>query len=199
MTFNLFVRRTHIYLALSLLPWFFMYGISSYFFNHPDYFAERYKNDGIPQWTVRFDRPYQIEVPVEGDLRAVGAQILKDAGLDGAFGVYRPNAEKLNVYWFNFRDATQLTYFVKEQRLLAEDRRFRWDHVFTGMHARGGFEQESWLNDAWGILVDIVCIGMLIWIATGIYMWWQIASTRFWGSLALGGGFVFYIIFLMAL
>lgn len=196
MTLNLLLRRTHIYLALFLLPWFFLYGISSLFFSHSRYFDELYKNDGVPQWKVRFDRPYHIELPGSGDLRAVGARILQDAGLKGAFGVYRPNPEKLNVYWFDFWNATQLTYFPKERRLLAEERQFRWDHILTGMHARGGFEQDSFLNDAWGVAVDIVCVGMLLWIATGIYMWWQISHTRLWGSLVLGGGLALFLLFL---
>jgi len=196
MTFNLLVRRTHIYLALFLLPWFLMYGVSSLVFSHSSYFNERYKKDNLPQWTVRFDRPYHIDIPADDDLRPAGAKILEEAGLKGAFGVYRPNAEKLNVYWFNFWDATQLTYFVKENRLLAEDRRFRWDHILTGMHARGGFVQGSFLDDAWGVLVDIVCLAMLVWIATGIYMWWQLRQTRLWGSLALAGGCALFVAFL---
>jgi hypothetical protein len=199
MTFSLVVRRTHIYLALFLLPWFLMYGISSLVFSHSSYFNERYKNDGVSQWTVRFDRPYHIDFPPDADPRTAGAQILKDAGLKGAFGVYRPNEEKFNVYWYDFWDATQLTYFVKENRLLAEDRRFRWDHILGGMHARGGFEQESLLNDAWGVLVDVFCIAMLVWIATGIYMWWQLPQTRLWGGVALGSGIGLFLMFLGAL
>ena len=38
MTLNLILRRTHIYLALFLLPWFGMYGISSLPFSHPEWF-----------------------------------------------------------------------------------------------------------------------------------------------------------------
>ncbi len=194
MTLNLLLRRTHIYLALFLLPWFLMYGVSSFFFSHPPK-----REDGQSQWRVRFERPYEIAIPEGADLRAIGTRVLQEHGMQGSFGTYRPNADKLHVYWFNFWNATEFIYSAKEKRLLARDHVFGWNSFLTGMHARGGFEQNSVLSDGWGVAVDVVCVGMLIWIATGIYMWWQLRPTRFWGSLALGSGFAIFLIFLRAL
>jgi hypothetical protein len=196
MIFSHLNRRLHLYLGMFLLPWFFIYGVSSIPFAHNSWFQKIY---GPPQWTVRFDRPYSIEVPAEGDLRPVGARILADAGIDGAFGASRNPKGHLNIYRFNFRQATRITYFPDEKRLLAEDRRFRWDHFLTGMHARGGFQQPSILNKAWGVVVDIVCIGILLWIASGVYMWWHIPGHRRWGWAALAGGVFSFALFLLAL
>lgn len=198
MNINLVNRRIHLYLAMFLLPWFFIYGVSSIAFSHGAYFAEIYK-DGIPQWTERFDRPYDRPIPEGADDRQIGAQIIKDVGLEGAYGTYRPGKNRLNIYLFDFWSATRLTYFIDGKRLLAEDRRFRWDHFLTGLHARGGFQQDAFLNDAWGVLVDIVQIAILVWIVSGIYMWWLLPQTRLWGAAALGGGIVSFLIFLLAL
>ena len=198
MTFNLLVRRTHIYLALSLLPWFFSYAIGALPFMHESFFQKFYL-DGQPDRTVRFDRQYHIPIAEGVDLRQVGAQILKDAGMEGSFGVYRPSKEKLNVYLFDFWSSTELTYFINQGRLLAEDNRFRWDHFLTGLHARGGFDQDSVLDDSWALLVDTVCLGILIWIASGLYMWWQIRHVRLWGVLALSGGLISFLVFLLGL
>ena len=71
---------------------------------------------------------------------------------------------------------------------MVKDRTFNWNVFLTGMHARGGFQQDSFLSDAWAVTVDIVCISMLIWIGSGIYMWWRLRQTRYWGFAALGGG-----------
>jgi hypothetical protein len=196
MTFYFITRRLHLYLALFLLPWFFMYGVSSIPFSHGAMFQSIY---GQPRWTVKFDRPYEIEVPEDADLKAAGKRILSENGLEGTYGVHRAKPNQLNVYLHSFRSATRITYFVDQKRLLAEDRQFRWDHFLTGMHARGGFQQDSALNDAWGVAVDIVCVAMLIWIASGIYMWWKIRPTRFWGAVALGGGPFSFLVFLTAL
>jgi len=47
--------------------------------------------------------------------------------------------------------------------------------------------------------VDLVCLGFIVWIATGIYMWWQLRRTRSWGFLALGSGVLLFLVFLLAL
>ena len=198
MNFHLVIRRVHLYLGMFLLPWFFVYGISSVPFSHAAYFQQLHK-DGVPEWSVRLDRPYEIPVPPGADLQAIGAQIMRDAGLKGAYGTYRANDRQLNVYRFDFWRSTRITHFVDQKRLLAEDRHFRWDHFLTGMHARGGFQQASVLNDALAVTVDIVCVGILTWLATGIYMWWQLPQCRRWGALALGGGLVSFVVFLLAL
>ena len=46
MSFDHFVRRLHLYLALTLLPWFFVYGISSIPFSHNSYFEGRFRSRG---------------------------------------------------------------------------------------------------------------------------------------------------------
>ena len=199
MKFSHFNRRLHLYLGLTLAPWFLMYGISSIPFAHNEYFEARDKAKGLPAWTTRLDQKYSIDVPAEGELRPVGARIMSDLGLQGAFGAYRQGPNQVNVYVYSFRHATQVKYFIAEQRITVEDRRFRFDHFLTGMHARGGFEQDSVLDTLWGVTVDLVCLGMLMWILTGLYMWWSLPALRRWGWVALLGGIGSYALFMAKL
>jgi len=196
MTFNHFNRRIHLYLALLLLPWFLMYAVSSLPFSHAPYFQEEF---GEPEWKIRFERAYEIEIPPHQDLREVGQRILKDNGLEGNFGVYQPNSKQLNIHILDFISPVQVIYLPMDKRLIVSDRSFNWNAFLTGMHARGGFEQDSFLSDTWGVIVDFVCIGMLIWVGSGIYMWWHIRQTLFWGLAALAGGTVSFTIFLWGL
>ena len=198
MTIGHINRRIHLYLGMFLLPWFLMYGISSAMFSHGSYFGGLYR-DGVPDWTKRLEHPYDRAVPEGADDREIGARILEDIGLEGAFGTYRPSKRRLNVYLYDFWSATRISYFIEESRLLAEDKRFRWDHFLTGLHARGGFKQDSFLHDTWGFVVDVVQLAILVWIASGIYMWWLLAQTRRWGYLALGGGIVCFLVFMLML
>lgn len=194
MSFSHFTRRLHLYLGMALLSWFAMYGITAIPFAHNTWFGK-----GGPVWTPRFERPYAIEVPPEGELRATAATILRDNGLEGAFGASRDKQGRLQIYRFNFRSATRLTYDPERKRLLAEDRGFRVSNFLTGMHARGGFAQPGLLHKAWGVLVDLVSIGMLLWIASGIYMWWGLNGHRLWGWVALAAGALSFAVFLVAL
>ena len=91
-------------------------------------------------------------------MRSFGAALLEEAGIEGtSFGAYRQSPTQINVYPYSFWKSTQLKYFVDQKKLTVEDRRFRWDHFLTGMHARGGFEQEGFLQTSWSVVVDLVC------------------------------------------
>ena len=113
---------------------------------------------------------------------------MKTAGLDGAFGAYRQSPSQVNVYHHSVWKSTQVKYLVEERKLVVEDARFRWDHMLTGFHAKGGFEQDSLLHDSWGIVVDLVCLGLILWVASGIYMWLPMRNLRRSGLFALGAG-----------
>jgi hypothetical protein len=201
MTFHHFNRRLHLYLGLSLLPWFFMYGVSSVPFAHNEYFQRRDAATGLPLWNVRLERTVDLPVPEEEEeLRAFGARLMKEAGVEQtSFGAYRQGPNQVNVYVFTFAKATQLKYLVDQKKLTVEDRRFRWDHFLTGLHARGGFEQEGFLQDSWGVVVDIVSLGMLVWIASGLYMWWGLRGHRGWGWIAVISGVVAFVLFTLRL
>lgn len=201
MTFAHLNRRTHLYLGLALLPWLFMYGISSIPFAHNQFFERRDARKGLPLWTLRAEYRFDVPVPDEARaLRRLGAVLLARAGIENTnFGVYRQSPTQLNVYSYSFWKSTQLKYFVDEKRVTVEDRRFRWDHFLTGMHARGGFEQEGLLQNSWSVVVDLVCLAIVIWIASGVYMWWGLPGARRWGLLAIVAGCVSFVVFTMRL
>jgi hypothetical protein len=204
MTFGHLNRRIHLYLGLALLPWLFMYGISSIPFAHTAYFDARDAAKKLPLWTMKADEIVDVTPPDESagerGLRPFGAALLQHAGISGtSFGVYRQGPNQINVYSYSFWKSTQLKYYVAEKRLTVEDRRFRWDHFLTGMHGRGGFEQEGILALSWSVVVDLVCVAILVWIASGIYMWWTLPAVRRWGWLALGSGTVSFLFFTLRL
>lgn len=197
MTYSFVNRRVHLYLGLALLPWFFMYGISSVPFAHSQFFERRDAAKGRPLWTLRSQVPFDIAIPEAPKAqRALGAQLLARAGIETTnYGVYRQSPIQLNVYAYSFWKSTQLKYFADRKAVTVEDRRFRWDHFLTGMHARGGFEQEGLLERSWSVVVDVVCLAILLWIATGLYMWWELPGSRGSGWLAVCAGTVSFLLF----
>ena len=201
MTFAQLNRRTHLYLGLALLPWFFMYGISSLPFAHTQFFDQRDAARGLPLWTLRSDRVSAVRPPDDDKgLREFGAELLREARIEGtSFGAYRQSANQINVYSYSFWKSTQLKYFIDQKRVTVEDRRFRWDHFLTGMHARGGFEQEGVLQNAWSVVVDLVCLAIVAWIASGLYMWWGLPGSRRWGLAAIAAGCVAFGVFVLTL
>jgi hypothetical protein len=204
MSFSHFNRRLHLYLGLALLPWLFMYGASSIPFAHTPFFEQRDAAKGLPMWTLRSERALDAPVPEdERALRAWAASVLAESGVavsgGTSFGVYRQSPTQVNIYVYSFWKSTQVKYFVDQKKVTVEDRRFRWDQFLTGMHGRGGFEQEGFLQTSWSVVVDIVCVAMLLWIASGLYMWWELPGHRRWGALAILSGAVSFLFFTMRL
>lgn len=194
MTFDHFNKRTHLYLALFLLPWFLMYGLSSLLINHKELLKD--PNEGA--WTQQADRSYDRPVPDDADLREIAYQVLNDVDMKGSFWVnLDENRNRLNINRFDSWSATRLVYHIDEQRLTSEHKKFASREFITRMHTKGGFHQESFFSDLWAIVIDLVCAGFLIWIATGIFMWWKIKSSRTWGFITVGGGLFSYMIFLL--
>lgn len=201
MTFPNLNRRTHLYLGLFLTPWVLMYAVSSIPFAHHQFFEDRDQATGQPLWTKTFEGPYDLgPLPGPGHLRPLGQRVVRDFHLeDASYGVYRANPKQLNIYVHTFWKVTQFRYLIDEKRIIAENRRFRWDHFLTGMHARGGFEDERFFPVFWSVVIDLVCLGFLLWIASGLYMWWSLPGLRKWGAVALSGGVISFAIFLLRL
>lgn len=212
MTFPHFNRRLHLYLSLAMLPWVLVYGISSVFFAHPDLMKARY--EGKPQWKPRAGPvrtlPAGVAIPEAGapppEMRRFAIAVLEAAGMSGirtraSFGAYRPNAQRIDVYIYTFLQSTSIHVDTGTRALSVEDKNHRWDHFFTGLHARGGYDQDGFLQAAWAVVVDLVCLGFLIWVATGLYMWWTLGSrtARLWGWPALIGGLVSFAVFMARL
>lgn len=201
MTLSHLNRRVHLYLGLALLPWLFMYGASSVPFAHTPFFEKRDAAKNLPIWTLRAERHVEAAVPADAEgLRAFGARLLDDAGIHGtSFGVYRQNATQINVYSYSFWESTQIKYFTDTQTMRVEDRRFRWDQFLTGMHARGGFEQDGVLAKSWSVIVDLVCLAIVTWVLSGLWMWWDVRGHRAWGTLTIAAGAVAFVIFTLRL
>ncbi|MDP6040645.1 MAG: hypothetical protein QGG64_19010 [Candidatus Latescibacteria bacterium] len=203
MTFNQINRRFHLYLALTLLPWLLMYGISSIQLAHRG-FLDGFYDDGTPPWTVLSDRPYNRPVPKgisDEALRLLCTQIVEDLEVEvtSRLGFHRPNTDRLLIYIYDFWTNYRVIYDIKNRQAKVERKRFRWDHFLGGLHARGGFEQDSFLNHLWAVMIDLVSAGFILWVASGLYMWWQLKQTRRWGVIAFVGGLVSFLALIVAL
>ncbi len=184
MTFLHFVRRTHLYMGLFLLPWVIMFGVSSIPLNHimsPDPVT----------WTQVAEHPFNADIPPAGEnLRPIGREMMTTAGVGGGYFVNRANPRQVNVNHPDFLTPVRIVYHADRSTLTVEHRNFSARQFITGMHFRGGYDMDGFWDSVWALFVDVVSVGLILWIATGIYMWWNVPSTRRWGWFALGSGAV---------
>jgi hypothetical protein len=193
-TFDRINRRTHLYLGLFLLPWLFMYGLSSFLIIHRSWFESQ-----EPAWDLVFEREYHHPITAQEDPRAAAQEILKDQNLEGAFWAQRPKPDELQIHRFSFWGATRLTYLAKDHKLRAERQRSTGNQAIIRMHFRGGYLQPYFWDKVWGLFVDMACVGILVWICSGLIMWWRLPRLRVWGAVALGGGLVSFLLLMWRL
>jgi hypothetical protein len=195
MTFDKINRRLHLYLGLSLAPWLVMYGVSSFIVIHQNWFHMARER----VWEPMFEKPYSRPVKSEGvnneaDLRAEAQAILKDCDLEGAFWVDKPKPDVIHIDRFNFWESISLTYSIKDQKLKAERMKMRVRETIIRMHFRGGYGQPDFWSKFWGLVVDVTCVAIIIWIASGLIMWWRLRFLRAWGSVAVVTGIVSFLV-----
>ena len=188
-------RRSHLYLGLFLMPWLLMYGVSSFIVIHQPWFGA----DQARTWAPVFEKEYRRPVSDTEDLRAVAQEILKDCDLEGAFWADKPKPGVVHIDRFSFWGSTRLTYSIKEQKIKAEHQQMKWPQAVMRMHFRGGYEQPSFWNKFWGVVVDTACVGILVWVASGLIMWWRLPGVRAWGAVAVGGGFLSFLLLIWKL
>ena len=190
-------RRTHLYSGLFFLPWFLFYGLSAAVFNHPGWF-----HSAEQKRTLRFDRSYPVECPNPvGDLRPFAERALRDNGLDGQFVVRAENFDVVTIIIIQdrFLSNTVLTWNSASRRLIATRSGLEWRKLLTKIHTRGGFETPDFLRMVWSVIVDVIQAAMIVWIASGLYMWWRFKRCRGWGLAALAFGSALFVAFLLTL
>jgi hypothetical protein len=192
MTFPHLVRRVHLYTGLFLLPWIIMFGVSTIPINHESPGAEARTRIG--------EHPFDAPIPEQQEnLRPLGRQMMTAAGLEGGYWVYRVNPGQVQAGHPEFLSPVRLNYFAQEKRLVVERRPFNWRGFLSGMHTRGGYDMGGFWDSVWAFFVDLVCVGLLLWMATGIYMWWGLRSTRVWGWTALAAGALCFAVIIATL
>lgn len=198
-TFDKLNRRSHLYLGLFLMPWLLMYGVSSFIVIHNKWFQRE-----RPARELVFEKSYSRPVNLAGannspELRAAAEEILKECNLEGAFWVDKPGADRLHIERFSFRDSISLIYSAKDGKVKAERQTIPWTQLPQRMHFRGGYEQPGFGNKFWGLLVDVACFSIIIWVVSGLIMWWRLPRVRTWGAIAVAGGIISFALLIWTL
>jgi len=191
-TFNKLNRRTHLYLGLALAPWFLIYAASSVVLNHRSWFEPA--GGRQPEWTIRFDHPYRLP-PLADDSNEdlMAEQILRDHGLTGRYRYHWDEADNFILQRTRLLHTIRFTYFPAQGRLLAEDKRFRLADSLTSAHFRAGYAHPYGIEIAWAVFIDLLVLSTLLWILTGLYLWFQLKQLRFWGWVAIGSGCLCFV------
>lgn len=192
------LRRTHMYLALFLFPWVAMYALSTLVMNHRAMFVARYGEGPIP-----YERERQVEYdgsfPENTDLRTVSAQLLRSTDLDGAHSVSRQKDGTIVINRNDLVTPRRLTYSPADRTLTIDRQQARPNALLERFHRRRGYATGYRLDTVWAVSVDLFIIGMVFWVLSGLWMWWEMKVTRRLGTTALAVGIALFAFYLVTL
>ena len=189
---NLIFRRVHLYLGMLLIPWVLIYALSTFTFNHRDWFRGQFNQ--ADSWTQLWEEEFKADVPrQQPKLKEWARSVLDENGIKGGFNV-RQNPQSVLINLIQFRNPIRVTYQKNEGQLLAEQKRTTLAEMMVRMHVRHGYGRDGVLYDSWAFVVDLVCFAIIAWIATGLYLWWKIPATRKAGWVAILSGLATFLL-----
>ncbi len=182
------------YLALFFMPWMLMYALSTMLMNHGPVFRKP------PQFAVEREQTYTAAFPPDAGPRQMAQQVLSDLGMDGAHGVGKPGpGGRLTINRLDPVAPRRITYTPADGKLIVERQLFRAPALLERLHRRRGFQQPYLIDDAWGLSVDLVIAAMVLWLASGLWMWWELRITRRLGALSIATGLALFGFFLLTI
>lgn len=192
------IRRTHMYLALFLTPWVLMYALSTMAMNHRPFFRDLH--DGQPGvWELEKEMPYTATFAKDTKRWIVGEQILKDLDLEGHHNTRGSLENRLTIIRNAPLAIRRIIYMPAEQTLKIERQVLRADRFLEHMHRRRGYNTNYLTDDLWAISVDLFILASVIWVASGLWMWWELKTTHRWGTISVIGGLVLFALFLVTI
>ena len=189
------VRRVHMFTGLFLAPWMLMYALSTLVMAHHEYVSSFYSSKSPAMITEReldYSRSFSTNITRE----TIAQQILQDLGIDGAHSVSGGrNGRSLVIQRQYALPQRRITFEAVKGKIAIEREEFRTPTILERMHRRRGYSQPYTLEDTWGLTVDIAVVTMVFWSLSGIWLAWEIKTTRVWGMLSLGVGLGLFVLF----
>ena len=190
--FSKVVRRTHMYLALFLAPWMIGYALSTLAMNH---------RMPRPTTFIKESEQQYANVFAPGTPpREIARQILLDLDLDGAFGIQGPAPDgRLTINRQGMLSPRRITFTPQDRRVVVERLELETSGFLNRFHRRRGYQQPYAADLAMAISVDAVIVAMVFWALSGLWMWWEMRATRWWGLACAATGIGIFTFFVFAI
>jgi hypothetical protein len=196
-------RRLHFYLGLYFLFFIWLFSISGLVLNHGKWPFADFWPDRDERTTTR-----SVAMPIfDGDLDAAHA-LMRQLGLAGEVNSTErsPTGDA-----FEFQVTRPGRTITVEADLgagsarVTEIRVNAWGilsalHHFTGVSLDDpGRERDWWLTTVWSVAMDAIALGLVVLVASGLYLWYRLKRKRTLGLAALAAGIACCAFFLFGL
>ena len=176
-----------------------MYGMSTLVMHHREFFTG-HERRVAPDYKVIQDGSCELTVKDEESSEEVASRVLSDLGISGSHSV-RGDVHSGTLIINRNRPfgSYRVTFDAKEQKLKVERQKWGLAFFLEMLHRRHGFREAYLANDLWAWIVDFVIGAIVLWGATGLWMWFELSRTRKWGSVCLIAGSSLFALLLFIL
>lgn len=189
------IRRIHMFTGLFLAPWMVMYALSTLVMAHRQTVNSFYGSK-TPAMVTERELDYSRSFPTNITRDEIARQILNDLGMEGAHSVSGGrNGRPLVIQRQHAMAQRRISFDASRKKIAIEREEFRASTFLERMHRRRGYNQPYALEDTWGFTVDVAVVTMAFWSLSGIWLAWELKTTRFWGAISLGVGLSLFVLF----
>lgn len=185
-------RKLHYYLGLYLLLFLWLFSISGLILNHPKWAAGQF-------WSKRKETIAErsIRSPAVASDAGIAADLMRQLAIVGEVSdVERdPAGAKFNFQVVKPGRVVRVAADFTTGRAAVTDIDLNaWGaldalHKFTGVRMDRPNEERDWLlTRLWSLAMDALAIGLVILIASGLYLWYRLRQKRIGGIIALALG-----------
>jgi hypothetical protein len=168
------------------------YALSTLTMNHREFLASHLKAESFQ---LEMKRPYKPDAH-DQEPGALALRILDDLNMKGEHQVRVRRDNRVVIMRYGLVFHRRITFDRQDQILLVEKTPFQLLAFLERVHRRTGSGAISPWETLWGLIVDAVAVAIVVWFATGFWMFLQIKSTRIAGLLLLLTGSLIFAGFL---
>ena len=185
------------YLGLFLMPWIMMYALSTVVMNHRPSFSKHY-GGGLP-WDREGEQTLGLQFSPDATPQFMGEEILQALHIESDFyATLSKNKQTLTIICTRLIPR-RITYSLADGKMLLEKQESAPQPFLEILHRRRGFGGRSLVGNGWAVSVDIVVMGMIFWVLSGLWMWWELKITRRIGALVAAAGLLLFALFLFTI
>jgi hypothetical protein len=172
------LREIHMAAGLAFAPFALMYGVSAVRMSHMSWFS------GTP--TVSEVR---AAVPPEEatDARVVARELIARGLLKGELTGIRATAEEYRFEVHRPGASSEVTYSRRSGEARIQHRDEGAMAALVRIHHLASVHYGYWVYNAWGVMLVLTAVALLIAAGTGVWMWTRIPRERAVGSALLLG------------
>ena len=181
--------KLHIYLGLFFLLFLWLFSITGFLLNHPQWFG------AVPE---RSKEEHTVKVPTGLDDEAKARDLMRQLGLSGEY-LQSPRPKDGHFLFRVVRPSRR--YFVdvdlETQRAAVTTATPKWAGQLGDLHTSNGVRaiyresepRRDWvMTRIWVFAMDALCVGLILIVISSLYMWAQLRKKRIPGLIALGLG-----------